>query len=673
MKSMRRLLAAGLIVAAQFHAASYAQTQNSVAAFPSAATSPLSAPLQRAIAIPELGFAEGVHFGALGGVQTLFFPVPDSAGVTSGVLSFSFDAAAPLEGRRSVLVTIGDRTAYSQAVPVGRERQVVELPLLPGDFAGRFVKVTIRYSGLLTNDRCVDLRLANDRFTILPDTTLRLTLAAKQLAGVNTVFALLPPTVALGVPDRKLTEREMAAAISAVRLMKTSGRSVEVVPLEALLSAKAEDAQRWQRGDVILAAPSDVATVAPNIASMAGGRIGKASVAALPDGPGLLLTGDDPQPAVNLLGSTWRMAAAGKTLRVSTVQPVERPSERLTFDRLGIATPESTVPDEAVWTANFNANDLPAGRTPAAFDLDIGVGANGNDAPAVINVFLNGRFLAGEPVSKTGIARVHATVPQGLVGLRNQVRVVVRQQPRGGDCTYQPTSFPAQLLGSSSIELRDERSPAQDFFQLAPAARDRLTVFVRDALTGAAQRTAIQTIGAVTADLAPADAPIVVKRIEVDQIGKPDSSFIAWGDFRFDDHATPVRIDRGNLLVRARSGRHLFDLHEAGDTLIAQLVTPSGTQPGVWLRNVNADESAIAPQTIGLDRGNVAFIGASGVALALSTERERLVEVVYPNEESWLDLLRRYRTWIIAAAWLALTIGVLVALARMHGRDRKGS
>lgn len=671
MKSIRSLLAAGLVVIAHFYPASYAQIRPGVTAFPA------SAPVQREIAIPELGFADGVHLGALGGEQTLFFPVPHAAGVTSGVLSFSYDAAAPFEGRRSVLVTIGDRTLYAQAVPVGRERQVVALPLLPSDFAGDFVKVTVRYSGVVTNDRCVDLRFANDRFTVLPDTTLRLTLAADTLAGVNTVYALLPSSVALGVPDRRLTEREMAAAISAVRLIKASGRSVEVVPLAGLLSAKTRDVSRWQRGDVLLAAPSDVATIAPTIASMAGGAIGKATVAALADGPGLLLTGVDPQPAVNLLGSDWRMAAAGKTLRVSTMQPIERPATRLTFDRLGIAAPDSTVPDEATWTANFNANDLPAGRTPAAFDLDIGVGANGKDAPAVINVFLNGRFLAGEAVSKTGITRVHATVPQGLVGLRNQLRVIVRLQPRGGDCIYQPTSFPAQLLGSSSIELRDARSPVQDFFELAPAARERLTVFVRDALTGSSQRAAIQTIGAMLADFAPADAPIVVKRTMVDQIGQSDSLFVAWGDFRFGDHATPVRIDRGNLLVRTRSGRQLFDLDNGGNTLIAQLVTPSGAQPGIWLRNVspaaNPDESPIVPQTIDLDRGNVAFIGVSGVTLALSTERERLIEVVYPDDESWLDLMRRYRTWIISAVWLALTIGVLVALARTRGRNRKGS
>ncbi|MCW0111362.1 hypothetical protein, partial [Burkholderia pseudomallei] len=153
----------------------------------------------------------------------------------------------------------------------------------------------------MTNDRCVDLRLANNRFTVLPETTLRLTLAADRLDRVDTVFALLPPKIAIGVPDRRLTERETAAAIAAVRLFKAQGRQVEVVPLAGLLARRNADNPVWQRGSLIVAAPAHVASIAPNAASMAGAAV-RASVAMLADVPGLLLTRHEPQPGITLLG-----------------------------------------------------------------------------------------------------------------------------------------------------------------------------------------------------------------------------------------------------------------------------------------------------------------------------------------------------------------------------------
>ncbi|HKT94089.1 MAG TPA: hypothetical protein VJS18_18145 [Paraburkholderia sp.] len=664
MKTISRLAAAALCVAAVFPTPGYSQVHSS--------TQPArhNSVIKRNITIAELGFDEGAQFGSLGGGKTFFFPVPRAAHVASGTLKFAYDEAAPFDGRRSMLVTIGERTVISRALPVGHDRQVIDVPLVPGDFAGDFVKVTIRYSGVLTNDRCIDLRLVNDRFSVLPETTLALDVPADRLDGVSAAITLMPPKIGVGIPERKLTEQEMAAAIAVVRLFKARGHEVELVPLAQLLAKPGEANPAWQRGDVIIASPSDLgATLAA--AASATPSTAMSSVVPLVDGPGLLLTGSDPQRAVNFLGSDWRDAATGRMIRVGAIQPRERPRDRLTFDQLGIATPISDTPGEAVWIADFRATDLPAGRWPTALDLDIGVGTDGSEVPAVANVFLNGRFLAGTTASKDGITRLHAFIPHGLVSLDNQVRVVMQRQPRAGDCTYLPANFPAQLLGSSALELGEAETPAHDFYALAPHARNQLTVFVRDSLNGADQRTALQVVAAAAADLAPADTPVVVKRSQGDSISAPDSAFIAWGDFRFDDSAVPVRIDRGNVLVRTRSGTPLFNLNDARNTLIAQLVTLKNAPPGLWLRSSGADGAVPAPRTVALDRGNVAFIGPAGVTLALSTERDKLTEVTYPDATTWQVLGRRYGSWLLLAVWLAITIAVLVALQRVYSRQRR--
>jgi cellulose synthase operon protein B len=668
MMSIRRLSAASLFLAASLLAPFPAFAQNTA---PAIQTGPL---VKRNISITELGFADGAHMGSLGGTQIFYFPISHDVRISAGTLSFAYDQAGPFDGRRSVLVTVGNRAVFTRALPVGHERQSVDVPLIPSDFTGDFIKVTVQYSGVVTNDRCVDARLANDRFTVLPETTLALNVAGDSLNQVSSVLSLMPQKVALGLPERALTEQEMAAAISAVRLLKSRGHEVAIVPLAQLQAQPAQNNTVWQRGDLIIATPADLGSRFPATVTAKEAQA-QASIATLADGPGLVLSGTDPQVALNFLGSNWRDAAEGGVIRVSTAQPVARSPERLTFDQLGVVTPILDSAEQAAWGVDFSAKDLPAGRWPTALDLDMGVGTDGSEVPAVVNVFLNGRFLGGTTAATQGVTRLHVDVPQGLVGLSNQVRVVMQRQPRAGDCTWLPASFPAQLLGSSSIVLGKTDAPGHDFFSIAPRARDGLTVFVRDDLAGAAQRTALQVLGTVAGDLSPADATVTVKRIDGNTVPKPDSVFLAWGNLHFADDTLPVRIDQGNVIVRTLAGTPLINLNKAANTLVAQLVTLPDTPAGVWVRAVGTQDNLPTPQAIGLDRGNVAFVGTEGVTLALSTERDKLIEVTYPDVTSWQTLARRYGTWLVIGGWLFLTVVVLVALQRIYRRrqqDHKG-
>ncbi|CAB3739059.1 cellulose biosynthesis cyclic di-GMP-binding regulatory protein BcsB [Paraburkholderia rhynchosiae] len=662
MMTIHRSTTAALLVAASLFASLATQT---AAGKESASSQPV---VKRSIAIAELGFTDGANFGSLGGTQEFFFPVPRAARVTSATLSLGYDEASPFDGRRSVLIQVGERTVVSRALPAGHDRQMIEVPLGAGDFAGDFVKVSVIYSGAFTNDRCADVRSANDRFTVLPETALKLNVAQDSLNQVSTVLTLMPGRIAVGIPERKLTEREAAAVISAVRLFKARGREVEVVPLTQLLARPGADDSAWQRGDVVIASPQDFgdrlhADAASSTATSA------ASVVRLADGPGLLLSGSDPQIAANLLGSDWQIAAADHAIRVDAMQPMPRSQDRLTFDKLGLATPVSHVPGEAVWTASFSARDIPPGRWPAALNLDLGIGEDGSEIPAVANVFVNGRFIASTRAAKQGITHLYAKLPHGLVSLDNQVRVVVQRQSRTGDCTYLPANFPAQLLGSSALELGSAEQPAHDFFSVASNARDQLTVVVRDP-AAETQRTALQTLGIVAADLVPTGTPIVVKYATSDSLPETSSAFVAWGNFRFAGADSPVRIDAGKVLVRTRAGTPLFSLDGTRSTLIAQIVTPPGAPSGIWLSHPGASAMP-APQTVGLDRGNVAFVDQTGVTLALSTEREKLIEVTYPESTSWRAVITRYRVWLIGAVWLLITLTVVVALQRIQRRRQR--
>ena len=75
-----------------------------------------------------------------------------------------------------------------------------------------------------------------------------------------------------------------------------------------------------------------------------------------------------------------------------------------------------------------------------------------------------------------------------------------------------------------------------------------------------------------------------------------------------------------------------------------------------------------APAELRLDRGDVAFLDKSGVALALSTERDTLLRVNYPDQVSWMTVADRFRPWIIGSLWVLATIGFLFGLQRVLRR-----
>ena len=76
-----------------------------------------------------------------------------------------------------------------------------------------FLRVTLRYSGAVNADRCLDERVAGDFLSILPDTGLDLRLAPAAFADIRSVAALLPRQVQFVLPERDLRRGEVIALI----------------------------------------------------------------------------------------------------------------------------------------------------------------------------------------------------------------------------------------------------------------------------------------------------------------------------------------------------------------------------------------------------------------------------------------------------------------------------
>jgi hypothetical protein len=128
-----------------------------------------------------------------------------------------------------------------------------------------------------------------------------------------------------------------------------------------------------------------------------------------------------------------------------------------------------------------------------------------------------------------------------------------------------------------------------------------------------------------------------------------------------------VHFDRGRVAVSDRTGRTLLDLGGFAGGAVAQIVT-TGDYPGIWIKPMAADGSAPYPGELHLDHGDVAFIDGNGVALAMSTERDTVARVSYPDQVSWLTVAGRFRSWIIGGLWLFATAAVLFILQKLFRR-----
>jgi hypothetical protein len=122
-------------------------------------------------------------------------------------------------------------------------------------------------------------------------------------------------------------------------------------------------------------------------------------------------------------------------------------------------------------------------------------------------------------------------------------------------------------------------------------------------------------------------------------------------------------------VITDRADRTRLDVGGLATGAVAQIVT-SGAFPGLWIKPLTSDGSLPVSPAVYLDRGNVAFIDKTGVALALSTERDTLLRIAYPDQGSWLTFLERFRSWIVGAVWALLTIVLLFVVRRIYRRRR---
>jgi len=681
LRNTRILFTIGLAMAAMFEVPAQAQIRHIlprppqaavVAPTPSALTAqPRPTGLLSAVTLGDIGFLTGLRFANLGGRREIFVPVPQGDEVASELVLVLDDLSAH-EARRSLEVLVNDRSARAIVLDGHSMGRVVRVPLPQTKTKDGFLKLSFLYSGAATQDRCIDVRYVGDSLTIRPETAIELELGAGSTLDVATTAALMPREVTIILPGRRLTPADIATALTIARALAASGRHVDFhhgydgvqEPVNA------GEQRRWIRGIVVIGTLDDAAGIieAP-IATVAGPLPAFGTLAAIrvAGAPALLVSDTSAVRAGQLLASPALAATRGVAMAsVGETLPPELPTDRVTFDQLGVAPAQADVFGRADLTVAIDTRRLPAGTHPARILLDLMVAPDGAGEKAVVSTYINERLL-GSTVAATGEpTHLDLTLPDGLVGTSANIRAVVQRRSAQGDCHFEPQGYPAQILGSSSITLAPADPRADDFAEIAPRWASGVEVLL-PAATAEQPAATLGLVADVLDTLTPETAPISVKLSGRGVAPLPSAAFLAVSD-EPPAGATPrVRFDRGRVIVADRAGRNLLDLGGFVTGAVAQIVTVAD-HPGLWIKPLAADGTLPVPSALKLDHGDVAFLDRNGVALALSTERDTLIQISYPDQVSWLTVAGRFRSWIVASLWLIATVTVLFALQRMFRR-----
>ena len=647
-----------------------------VQAAPQATPTPKSNLLVATVTLADIGFKNGIRFANLGGRRELFVPLPQGIDLSATELALVLDDLSAHEARRNVEVLVNDRSVAALSLDGKGTARTIRIPLGKTKARDGFLKLAFIYSGAATQDRCIDVRYVGDSLTVRPESGIELEFDPDTLHDVATIAALMPRDVSVLLPSRRLSAPNFAAALTVARSLAATGRRASFHsgysgPADVI---DASGRRQWTRGIIVIGTPEEITGAVPAIPNSQIVPIpGTGAINAIRIGgyPALLVSDGALVRAARLLGNSSIAAARG--LSSASVAALEAPklaSDRVTFDQLSLAPAPAEVYGRADIGIAIDTRNLPAETQLARLLLEIMVAPDGAGEKAVVSIFVNERLIASAVASQSEPTRIDIPLPDGLVETIANVRAVVQRRNPQGDCRFEPQGYPAQILGSSAVILTPA-GMAHDFADLATRWTNGVEVIVPPAAADRPDRY-IALLAEMVGGLSPEIAPIGVKFVDNAVAATPDGPFVVVGALPPNGAEPQVRFDRGRVAVNDRSGRTLLDLGGFASGAVAQLVSAGG-HPGIWVRPLAADGTLPSPPSLRLSRGDVAFIDQNGVALAMSTNRDTLIRVAYPDQVSWATVAKRFQSWIVGALWLFATITFLFTLQRMRRRKPRAA
>ena len=642
---------------------------------PAAAPAAPAPSLLVGIPFAGVGFPAGFRLSNLGGRREVYIPVPQGIALNLVDLILAYDDVSAHEARRSLEILVNDRSVASLVLDGKSTGRSLRVPLATAAPRNGFLKLSFLYSGAATQDRCIDVRYVGDSLTVRSESAVEFEIGTTGIPNITAAAALMPKDVAVVLSNPTAPPADIAAALTLARSLGATGRQVTfhhgIDNMPALVDR--DDKRRWIRGLVVvgtfnqIAGRLDVPLAMPVNATksaIADGTLAAARIGGVP----VLLVTDPASARTGLLLNNPSLSALRDTQAASIGQVAipKGPVNRISFDDLGLVPAQAEVFGRADLAVSIPTRTLPSGTRPSRLVLDLMVAPDGAGEKAVVSVFVNERLLASTVAAIGETTRLDFALPDGLVGSAANIRTVIQRRSAQGDCRFEPQGYPAEILGSSAVILSAAGPVAQDFSDLASLWSSGVEILLPP--TTATQPLAVlAALSDVVNALSKETAPITVKYLGGSAAPSPGAPFIAVSNLPPAGAEQRVRFDRGRVAIVDRAGTTRLDIGGLASGAVAQIVTSNGFS-GIWIKPLAADGVLPVSPAINLDRGDVAFLDKTGVALALSTERDTLLRVAYVEQGSWLSHLDCFRFWIVAGVWVLITFGLLFVLQRMYRR-----
>lgn len=607
-----------------------------------AAQSRATETLRRTVRFDEIGFDAGIEFRQLAGDATFFLPAARAEAIEGAMLRIELEHGESLQTERFLSVSLADRVVKVASLEGNSGRMTVEVPVPEGAITGGFLKVTLSYSGAHSEQLCIDERASGDFVYIRPSSALELYVRGGALDSPLDVARLMPRN----------------------KRLVLDGEGAEMLPF-AMIAGAAYDAEfgavrvggsdaggrEWASG-ALVAGRDDA-------------RGGRVEVTAVDGRPALAFGGSDPALGLALLESEWQSLAAVDGIAPVALDRADDADSQITFAELGAPKLRQNVVGSSTFSMNFAADALPSGTLPTRLELLVAAANSASGQGVAVSVFVNDAMIGSRPLDSAEPEWLDFAVPAGLIGRDNQVDVLVQRQVEGGGCRYAPQGFPTEILPQSRFVLGDAPAPGGDFFLMRQAFRDGVTVVAEPGVAEAAWPLLLPLAGALIPDQATVTGAA--------QLSQAEGPFIYVGANPPPGSDPALRFDQGAVEILDGDGGVMFA--GAGlETLSFVQVVETAQGAGIWIRPGDGPAPEPTRATpLQLDRGQLAILDRDGLVLSVARSRSDLLQVRYPDQLDVMQLLAKYRPWIVGAAWLALTLLLIRFLQGVYRKRRDGS
>lgn len=528
----------------------------------------------RTQSLARLGLPNGVSLDGPFGNRTIAFQLPGTAAVDSARLDLAlrFSPGAMPQSNVQVFINEVRRATIlrSSADSSGIARLTVRLP---GNTIGRdYANVRLRSSVGVTSDRCFDQHVAAMFVEIDPSTSFTYFAAANALADVRQVWAALPDTATIALPQRPLTEGEFQTALAVSLAASRAGHRISYVRLPAL-------------GDIIVAPGAELDSAAGFSDRPADANVGvfhhvTNGVAAA----GIYVDPRRGPVAAALLDAPWGPLGASPSLDVRTGVRTDSTANDRSFADLRIGDLQRELGAETTWRIPIDVRDFPAHRIPSRIHLDLVTAPNTFDREIVAFVFLNGTLIQSADIRPTGVPQtIDARLPSALLSVRNELRVTMQRRLRAAEqCAKEEAPIPAQILPTSRVFTAQADPKAQIFTSVAANLSTTSPLY----LPQAALSEPVEYLDLV-AHLGRAfwtgNRPPRAVFYGAGAPAAPNEAFITIGRIPQTTLAGPVTSDSGRFRIRRKDGGEtLLDVADLRTWSIAQVVR-WGSATGVQL------------------------------------------------------------------------------------------